>query len=546
MRRVVDRADELAADVIVVTDLPNWKVGWPALTWALRGMAEVHVTVRALERPVHSGMWGGPVPDALTGLARLLRTHAAGLRHVVTPGELSAGGGPGPEAAPDDLALLQYTSGSTGTPKGVLHHHGAIPATVESYAAEILKLSKDDLTYSASRLFFAYGLGNSLSFPLAAGATVLLDRDRPTPERIASLLLDKKPTVFFAVPAVFRALLELKARGVEIDLADLRLCVSAGEALPGRIFDECAEQFGKVILDGIGSTEMLHIFISNRPDNAKAGSSGLPVSGYVHAETRDLLMPTVAPLDLEGHIVGVAFLKDIPFFAGAAGTVHRLDHGHKTTEAHDGLLSLAYDEASDTLLTGGEDGKVMRISADGTTSLVAETPRKWIAEVAAGPQGAVAYAFGKTTYVRLADGTTYYFRLAASNLNGVVFGATYTDVYATLPALTVPSAPAAKTTPRARNGRRAARGRRDGPACWRPGSDADRGPFRGSPAPARRAWQPPCRRLSPGARPRDSGGSGRREDPPGRGLSREAPGMPRDSLGPRRDRPFSTAARPGC
>ena len=117
-------------------------------------------------------------------------------------------------------------------------------------------------------------------------------------------------------------------------------------------------------------------------------------------------MPTVAPLDLEGHVVGVAFLKDVPFFAGAAGTIHRLDHGHKTTEAHDGLLSLGVDEANDTLLTGGEDGKVMRISADGTASLVADTGRKWISQVAAGPQGAVAYAYGKTAHVRLSDGTT--------------------------------------------------------------------------------------------------------------------------------------------
>ncbi|MDX0921620.1 WD40 repeat domain-containing protein [Sinorhizobium medicae] len=146
-------------------------------------------------------------------------------------------------------------------------------------------------------------------------------------------------------------------------------------------------------------------------------------------------MPTVAPLDLEGHVVGVAFLKDVPFFAGAAGAVHRLDHGHKTTEAHDGLLSFVVDEANDTLLTGGEDGKVMRISAHGTASLVADTGRKWIAQVAAGPQGAVAYAYGKTTHVRLFDGTTREFpeqrtveglafapkglRIAAARYNGV-------------------------------------------------------------------------------------------------------------------------------
>jgi WD40 repeat protein len=146
-------------------------------------------------------------------------------------------------------------------------------------------------------------------------------------------------------------------------------------------------------------------------------------------------MPTVAPLDLQGHVVGVAFLKDVPFFAGAAGTIHRLDHGHKTTEAHDGLLSFVVDEANDTLLTGGEDGKVMRISADGTASLVADTGRKWISQVAAGPQGAVAYAYGKTTHVRLSDGTTREFpeqrtvegiafapkglRIAAARYNGV-------------------------------------------------------------------------------------------------------------------------------
>ncbi|WP_112807591.1 WD40 repeat domain-containing protein [Ensifer sp.] len=146
-------------------------------------------------------------------------------------------------------------------------------------------------------------------------------------------------------------------------------------------------------------------------------------------------MPTVAPLDLEGHVVGVTFLKGIPFFAEATGAIHRLDIGHKTTEAHEGLLSFVHDEATDTLLTGGEDGKVMRTAADGTTTLVAEAPRKWIAQVAAGPQGAVGYAYGKTTHVRLADGQTKEFaeertveglafapkglRVAAARYNGV-------------------------------------------------------------------------------------------------------------------------------
>ena len=116
-------------------------------------------------------------------------------------------------------------------------------------------------------------------------------------------------------------------------------------------------------------------------------------------------MPTVAPLDLDGHVVAAAFLADVPFFASASGAIHRLDHGQKVTEAHDGLLACVRDEANDTLITGGEDGKVQRISADGSVTLLAEVPRKWISVVAAGPQGAVGFAEGRTARVRLADGT---------------------------------------------------------------------------------------------------------------------------------------------
>lgn len=116
-------------------------------------------------------------------------------------------------------------------------------------------------------------------------------------------------------------------------------------------------------------------------------------------------MPTVAPLDIEGHVVTTAFLGDIPFFAAASGAIHRLDGGDKVTEAHKGLLTCVKDHASQTLVTGGEDGKVLRIARDGSVSELAEVPRKWIAVVAAGPQGAVAYAHGKSAFVRLADGT---------------------------------------------------------------------------------------------------------------------------------------------
>jgi len=181
-------------------------------------------------------------------------------------------------------AFLLYTSGSTGAPKGVLHLHGSIPYTVQSYAAKVLRLTSEDRVYSSSRMFFAYGLGNSLSFPLALGATVILDTDRPTPERLARLFKQQAPTVFFGVPAVYLSLLGSNA---ELDLSSLRMCVSAGEALPAKIFQDWQSRFGLEILDGIGSTEMLHIFISNREGQARAGSSGQVVEGYAACLTDD-------------------------------------------------------------------------------------------------------------------------------------------------------------------------------------------------------------------------------------------------------------------
>ncbi|SMC43254.1 WD40 repeat domain-containing protein [Rhizobium sp. RU36D] len=146
-------------------------------------------------------------------------------------------------------------------------------------------------------------------------------------------------------------------------------------------------------------------------------------------------MPSVAPLDLEGHVIAAAFLGDIPVFATAAGTIHRLDGGEKVTEAHQGLLTCIKDPATQTLLTGGEDGKVLRIAHDGSVTELASVPRKWISVVACGPQGAVAYAYGKSAFVRLGDGSVKEFteertiegldfapkglRIAAARYNGV-------------------------------------------------------------------------------------------------------------------------------
>lgn len=177
-------------------------------------------------------------------------------------------------------AFLLYTSGSTGAPKGVLHLHGSIPFTVDSYARNVLRLTREDRIFSSSRMFFAYGLGNSLSFPLAAGAAVLLEPERMSAERLARFIETRKPTVFFGVPAVYLSLLDHESGGGRVDLSGVRLCISAGEALPARIFEEWQRRFGLAILDGIGSTEMLHIFISNREEKPRAGSSGTVVEGY--------------------------------------------------------------------------------------------------------------------------------------------------------------------------------------------------------------------------------------------------------------------------
>lgn len=177
-------------------------------------------------------------------------------------------------------AFLLYTSGSTGTPKGVLHLHGSMPFTVDSYANNVLRLTSEDKVFSSSRMFFAYGLGNSLTFPLAAGATVILEPERMNAGRLARFIDDRKPTAFFGVPAVYLSLLDYRSSGGQVDFSSVRLCVSAGEALPSKIFEDWQHEFGLTILDGIGSTEMLHIFISNGEGDSRAGSSGMVVDGY--------------------------------------------------------------------------------------------------------------------------------------------------------------------------------------------------------------------------------------------------------------------------
>jgi benzoate-CoA ligase len=180
----------------------------------------------------------------------------------------------------DDPAFWLYSSGSTGTPKGAIHLHHDIVCTIEGYARGVLQMTPDDRCLSAAKLFFAYGLGNSLSFPLGIGAEAIVVAGRSTPETMFRAIDRFHPTIFFGVPTLFAAMLQMEDAARRFDVSSLRFCVSAGEALPAEIYRRWHERFGLDIVDGIGSTEMLHIFISNRPGGCRPGTSGVEVPGY--------------------------------------------------------------------------------------------------------------------------------------------------------------------------------------------------------------------------------------------------------------------------
>jgi benzoate-CoA ligase len=201
---------------------------------------------------------------------------------------------PAPTSA-DEPGFWLYSSGSTGRPKGTVHSHGNPYWTAELYGKRVLKLTEDDVCFSAAKLFFAYGLGNALSFPMSVGATTLLMGERPTPDATFARWLGKvggtgaegrptgiRPTVFYGAPTGFAGMLAHPALPARADVA-LRLVSSAGEALPAELGERFKAHFGVDIVDGIGSTEMLHIFLSNRPGNVRYGTTGWPVPGYTIA-----------------------------------------------------------------------------------------------------------------------------------------------------------------------------------------------------------------------------------------------------------------------
>jgi benzoate-CoA ligase len=180
---------------------------------------------------------------------------------------------------PDDMAFWLYSSGSTGRPKGVVHSHRNIGVTADTYARNVLRIGPDEVCYSTTKLFHAYGLGNSLSFPMSVGAAAVLVRGRSAPGRIFETIEQRHPTLFFSVPALYAAMVRAPGAG-DTDFSSIRACVSAAEPLPAAVNSRWRDITGVPILDGIGSTEMLHIYCSNTVDDLNPGTSGRPVPGY--------------------------------------------------------------------------------------------------------------------------------------------------------------------------------------------------------------------------------------------------------------------------
>jgi benzoate-CoA ligase family protein len=184
------------------------------------------------------------------------------------------------ETTKDDSAFWLYSSGSTGFPKGCVHLQHDMTYCTEYYAKQVLGIHEDDITFSAAKLFFAYGLGNNLYFPFGVGASAVHYPGRPLPEDMFNVVQQYRPTIFFGVPTLYAGMLALPDAEKRFDFSSVRICVSAGEALPADIQRRWEEKFNVDILDGIGSTEILHIFISNRAGQIKPGSSGKLVPGY--------------------------------------------------------------------------------------------------------------------------------------------------------------------------------------------------------------------------------------------------------------------------
>ena len=236
--------------------------GCAALVWSTEFAAEVKPALAQAKKPP-------PVALPVEGEARCVKALLAGASPVLAPVPSTA----------TAACFWLYSSGSTGRPKGAVHRQRDMVVTSQLYGTDVLGVREDDVCFSAAKLFFAYGLGNAMTFPLWAGATSVLLETRPTPQSTFETIERFRPTLYFGVPTLYAAQLQALEHA-KPDLSSIRACVSAGEALPADIFRRWKERTGLVILDGIGSTEALHIFLSNRLDDVRPGTSGKAVPGY--------------------------------------------------------------------------------------------------------------------------------------------------------------------------------------------------------------------------------------------------------------------------
>jgi benzoate-CoA ligase len=253
----------------------------------------------------------------------------------------------------DDTCFWLYSSGSTGTPKGTVHIHSSLAYTAELYAVPILGIKEDDIVFSAAKLFFAYGLGNGLTFPLTVGATTVLMAERPTPAAVFKRLKTHQPTIFYGVPTLFGAMLASDDLPDQSEIS-IRISTSAGEALPSDIGTRWTQHFGTEILDGIGSTEMLHIFLSNRSGEVKYGSTGRAVPGY-----------EIRLLDETGAGVVVGELGDLQIKGPSAANLY-WNQRRKSRETFCGEWTRAGDKYSvdkDGFYTyGGRSDDMLKVS----------------------------------------------------------------------------------------------------------------------------------------------------------------------------------------
>ncbi len=308
------------------------------------------------------------VSQALLPELEKVRHQAPNLRHVIIVGEADpphqsfkdwiAPASPRLEAADTsraDMAFWLYSSGSTGFPKGAVHRHRDMVVCSDTYALQVLGIHETDRCFSAAKLFFAYGLGNAMYFPMRVGAEAVLLPSRPTAEAVFETIDRSMPTLFFGVPTLYAAMLQVNDAATKYDTSSLRLCVSAGESLPADLFRRWKDRIGVEILDGIGTTEVLHIFISNRAGNVKPGSTGLPVPGYEAVITDEAGRPVqpgeVGNLRVRGDSI-MAYYWDQPEKTNAALVGDWIVTGDKYYQDPDGYFWYC-GRADDMLKVGG-------------------------------------------------------------------------------------------------------------------------------------------------------------------------------------------------